>query len=203
MSWESLKLLNRSGHPLTGSQREIILKGVEKVLSSPYVKLETVLRTAVNVARNIDCARDPSAYANWSFFRVDKNARIAARKEAALTEQLGPQHLNSQAATLRAVEPIEQQVLIRELFEQLDGLEREIYLARLSGDSFKPLSCCSDNNPRQWVHSSCFSSPMSAACCPKRQITRCGSRSAHRRIRRSFFVNSTQNVFYHTVQQNI
>jgi len=37
MSWEPLKLLNRSGHPLTGSQREIILKGVEKALASPYV----------------------------------------------------------------------------------------------------------------------------------------------------------------------
>ena len=68
MPWETLKLLNRSGHPLTGSQREIILKGVEKVLASPYVKLETVLRTAVNVARNIDCAKDPSAYTNRSFF---------------------------------------------------------------------------------------------------------------------------------------
>jgi len=139
MSWEALKLLNRSGHPLTGSQREIILKGVEKVLSSPYVKLEAVLRTAVNVARNIDCAKDPSAYANRSFFRVDRNARIAASKEAALTEQLGPHHLNNQATSLRAVEPVEQQVLIRELLEQLDGLEREIYLARLSGDSFKQI----------------------------------------------------------------
>lgn len=139
MPWETLKLLNRSGHPLTSSQREIILKGVEKVLTSPYVKLETVLRTAVNVARNIDGARDPDAYTKRSFFRVDRSARIAARKEAALTEQLGPQHLSNQAATLQAVEPVEQQVLIRELLEQLDGLEREIYLARLSGDSFKQI----------------------------------------------------------------
>ena len=148
MSWEPLKLLNRSGHPLTGFQREIILRGVEKALASPYVKLETVLRTAVNVARNIDDARDPKAYTNRSFFVAGRNARIAAEKEAALTGPLGPQHFNGQVPGLQTVEPVEQQVLIRELLDQLNGLEKEIYLARLSGDSFKQIDETFNLKPR-------------------------------------------------------
>jgi hypothetical protein len=136
MPWEPLQLLNRSGQPLKQDEREIILKGIEKALDSPDVDIGTLLRAANNIGAQVGCIRDLPKYTEYSFFRVVKQAKIMRKKEDDRFEELGPHHLRRLAQHRRS-DPVEDQILIGELLEDLNGLDKEIYLRRLSGDSFE------------------------------------------------------------------
>ncbi|MGC2657315.1 MAG: hypothetical protein WA324_05010, partial [Bryobacteraceae bacterium] len=99
-----------------------------------------LIRVASNIGTNADRIKDLRAYTSSAFFRTVRSAKIAAEKDAALLEPLQTHHLESRAvSTMSTVPPVEQQILVQELLQRLNGVDREIYLARLKGKSFKQI----------------------------------------------------------------
>jgi hypothetical protein len=135
MAWEPFELADRTGEPLSNDDRSIILRALEAAIRSSDISLEKLLTVAQHIGLNITHIRDLSAYSKRAFARILKDQKVAAARQAILLESLQPHHMDSRS-DLSSVPPVEYQILLCQLLDTLNGLDREIYLARLKGHAF-------------------------------------------------------------------
>jgi hypothetical protein len=135
MAWEPFELADRAGEPLSNDDRGIILRALETAIRSSDISLEKLLTVAQHIGLNVAHIRDLSAYSKRAFARILKDQKMIAARQAVLLEPLQTHHMDSRS-NRSSVPPIEYQILLYQLLDTLNGLDREIYLARLKGHAF-------------------------------------------------------------------
>lgn len=135
MAWEPFEIADRTGEPLSDDDRGIILCALETAIRSSDISLERLLTVAQHIGLNIAHIRDLSAYSRRAFARILKDQKINTAKQAILLEPLQAHHMDSQSKG-STVPPIQYEILLYQLLDTLNGLDRDIYLARLKGHAF-------------------------------------------------------------------
>ena len=148
MSWEKVELLNASGKPIEKKVRNEILTLVEKTLANPDVDPDVLINIATKISGQIQNIQNLLAYTHRAMFRASKKASLQEKKRLGKLEQLTPQEADRLCSSEERVEPVEKQILIRELLESLDGIEREIYLRRIQGYTFEEIDKILNLKPR-------------------------------------------------------
>ena len=135
MAWEPFELADRTGEPLSTDDRGIILRALEAAIRSSDISLEKLLIVAQHIGLNVAHIRDLSAYSRRAFARILKDQKVTTARQAILLEPLQAHHTNSRSDP-SIIPPIEYEILLYQLLDTLNGLDREIYLARLKGHAF-------------------------------------------------------------------
>lgn len=136
MAWETVRLLDSSGKPVRKRHRKLILGFIEHALSNPHLDPDLLMKIARAAARDIADIHNLAAYLSRSLFRASRKANIDEQTVATQFEEISQ---CGKAIADRSTASIELQILIQELLEALDGLDREIYCLRLEGFKFKDI----------------------------------------------------------------
>ena len=148
MPWDTVDLVDASGEPIENTARDAILAVVEQALANPDVDPDVLLEIASRVSAQIGSVQNLAAYTGRAIFRASKKASIEERKWLKRFRQFMPQEAEALRSSDPRCDPIEKQILVRELLETLNGLDREIYLRRLNGFEFAEIDKALSLRPR-------------------------------------------------------
>jgi hypothetical protein len=147
MAWEGVEFRDRHGNPVGEKTRETLLRLIEKALGTSAADPSVLINAAANVCANIGTIRNFTAYANRSIFRAARQGYVAECKTQALMEPLSGRLRDVEDRTA-STEAVEQQILIEELLNALNSIDREIYVRHLKGQSFPCIDKALSLKPR-------------------------------------------------------
>lgn len=130
-TWNELNLGVRGEEALDAEQQQTILEVASRALEKGQRDPEQVLQVARSVGRRAHLVENLRAYATRAIFRVKDSVGLAQPKE----EPLEDFEFAAQLIDGSQVEQIENRILIRELLDALEPLDREIFTRRMRGET--------------------------------------------------------------------
>ena len=138
MAWEAVQFRDEYGNEVVGDTRQTILSFIEKGLRKPNADPEELIKVASSVCAKLGGIRNLAAYLNKSVYKSVKKDFIAERAHIEAHQELpADDRLSSELTSIP--ETIEQQVLIQQILDSLDGQDRDIYELHLKGYSFREI----------------------------------------------------------------
>ncbi len=147
MAWDAVQFRDQNGNLVGEKTRDTLLRLIEKALGTPDADPDVLINVASGVCANLGSVRNFAAYANRSIFRAARKAYVVEKKLETRLEPL-PEDSRSLEGLTTSPEPVEDQILLQELLNHLNGLDREIYLRRLKGFSFVEIDTALNLKPR-------------------------------------------------------
>lgn len=138
MAWDAIQFRDEYGNEVDEEQRQILLGFVEKGLRNSDVDPDALIKAASAVCRKLGSIRDLAAYANRTVYRAIRDSYVAERQRQEASESL-PDDDRLAAEFTSAHHDIERQVLLQQVLDGLDGLDRQIYDLHLLGHSFREI----------------------------------------------------------------
>jgi DNA-directed RNA polymerase specialized sigma24 family protein len=138
MAWDAVQFRDEYGNEIVGETRQTVLSFIEKGLRKPDADPETLINVALAVCAKIGGIRNLAAYLNKSVYTSVRKDSVAEKKRLKAHQEL-PQDDRLSSEMTSVPETIEQQVLLQQILDSLDGQDRQIYELHLKGYSFREI----------------------------------------------------------------
>jgi hypothetical protein len=136
MDWAKFDLRMNSPAKIKEEDRQTVLHIAEEAIMRTDIDPEVVLDAAARVLHRADSITNVAAYAKRAILRALRRAGLAQRRKDPLA--------NSDALTDYSDfrhDSIENEILVRDLLDSVDVLDREIFQRRMNGETFRQIDC--------------------------------------------------------------